>query len=151
MCRWDSQLVPCVVLLPEETSTPNPSAVPEKASTEESATTMGKSKFNKCWLEQPEFSWLKAVKSWIWSTVYALQDDPQLGHTKSEKHQLASKRLQWSHTCHQLPAQVHPVLLGPNSAPPLPSRIQATFKPSSAQTLKEEVLWIVNAVAVKSS
>ena len=31
-----------------------------KTSTAESATTMGKYQFNKSWLEQPEFSWLKA-------------------------------------------------------------------------------------------
>ena len=32
-----------------------------KTSMEESATTMGKCKLNKCWLEQPEFSWLKSI------------------------------------------------------------------------------------------
>ena len=53
-------------------------------STVESATTRGKCKFNKCWLEQPEFSWLQAVphnEFEACSRARSLQDDPQLGHT----------------------------------------------------------------------
>ena len=54
-----------------------------------------------------------------------------------ENQQLASKDLQQSHTfvrlCHQFLVQVHPVLLDPNLALPLPPRSLATFKPSSDQ------------------
>ena len=79
-----------------------------KTLTAESATTMGKGKFNKCWLEHPEFSWLKAVltnESEAQCTLCqrtlnfdALGVKALVSHTKSEKHQLASKSLQQSHT-----------------------------------------------------
>ena len=74
MCCWDSQLVLCVVLLFEITRNVSgilPTALSNfitahftssgKTLIAVSATTMGKCKFSKCWFEQPEFSWLKAV------------------------------------------------------------------------------------------
>ena len=59
-----------------------------------------------------------------------------------------------SHTsvrcCQQFPVRVHPVLLDPKSAPPLPSitqsiDVQTIF--GSTLTLKAEVLWILNTIA----
>ena len=116
-----------------------------KTLTAESATTMGKGKFNKCWLEHPEFSWLKAVltnESEAQCTLCqrtlnfdALGVKALVSHTKSEKHQLASKSLQQSHTITHFctppsPVPGCPVLLDLNSAPPLLSHSQVTFKPS---------------------
>ena len=144
MFWWDSQLVPCVLLLSEVTKNVSgilPSAWLEfitthfagsrKTLTAESATTMGKCKFNKCWLEQPEFSWLKSkphneseAQCILCQRILSLSTlgvKAPVSHTKSDKHQLASKRLQRSHTITHF--------CTPLSAVP----IQASFKPSSAQ------------------
>ena len=70
----------------------------------ESATTMGKCKFNKCLLEQPEFSGLKVPNN---EFEAQFEEDPQSGQTWCEstgvtykigKHWLASKSLYRSHT-----------------------------------------------------
>ena len=131
MCWWDSQSAPCVVLLsevPRNVSVILPTARSEffavhfassgKFLTAESATTMGK-----CWLEQPEFSWLKAVLNY--------EFEAQIGHIWYLK---VSSEVTLSHTfvhlCHQFPFQVHPVLLDPNS---VPSRSHETIKPSLVQ------------------
>ena len=92
-----------------------------------------------------EFSWLKAVltnESEAQCTLCqrtlnfdALGVKALVSHTKSEKHQLASKSLQQSHTITHFctppsPVPGCPVLLDLNSAPPLLSHSQVTFKPS---------------------
>ena len=41
---------------------------------------MGKCKFNKCWLEQSEFSWLKVEPN----NEFEAQEDLQIGHTWCE-------------------------------------------------------------------
>ena len=133
-----------------------------KNSTAESATTMRKFKFNKCWLGQPEFSWLKAVKIMNYDAqcvicqrtfnLGTLSVKALVSHTKLEKYQLTSKRHAITHSCTPLspvPGPSCPVLLDPNSAPRLPSigRSIQTFC-GSTPTLKFEVLPILNTVSV---
>ena len=135
-----------------------------KTSAEEYATTMGKCKFKcvKCWLEQPELIWLKAVPDNEFETQCTLcKRTLNLGtlvvkalvsHTKSEKHQLASKSLQRRHTITHLSpvpspsssSSACPELLA-TSAVSHSSDIQTTF--GTTLTVKAEVLWILNTVA----
>ena len=73
---------------------------------------MGKCKFNKCWLEQPEFSWLKAkphnefeVQCTLCKRTLNLSTlgvKALVSHTKLEKHQLAFQSHSITRWCMQL-------------------------------------------------
>ena len=150
MCWWDSRSAPCVVLLFEMSW--NISGIlpvsrsefitahftsSRKTLTTESATTMGNCKFNKCWLE---FSWVQFALCKRTHNLGTLGVKALVSRTKSEKHQLASKSLQRNHVITHfctplspLPGPSCPVLLDLNSALPLLSHSQVTFKPSSAE------------------
>ena len=177
MCWWDSQLVPYVIPLFEVTRNVSgilPTAWSEfitalfassgKTSTTESAATMGKYEFNKCWLEQPEFSLLKATPNDKFEEQCTLcKTTLKLGtlgvkvlvsHTKLQKHQLASKSLQQSHTITHFYTRLSqvPCPSSSTSARPELCAFSAVSHSSDIQTifltwtLKVEVLWILNTV-----
>ena len=121
---------------------------------------MGKCHFNKCWLEQPEFSWLKAVPSNEFEAQCMLcKRTLNLGtlvwklwcHT-----QLASKSLQRRHAITHFRTPLSPVQ-SPSSSSSAWAELCATsavLQSSDIQTifgstlaLKAEVLWILNTDA----
>ena len=177
MCWWDSELVLCVVLLSEVTRNlsgilPGWNLSPHTCQNQKDfhcgiCYNYGKvKKFKKCWLEQPEFSWLKArphnefeVQCTLCKRTLNLGKlgvKALVSHTKSEKHQLASKSLQQSHTITHFCMPLSPVPGSSSSSSARPELgavsaalhsidIQTIF--GSTLTLKAEVLWILNTVA----